>query len=99
PRAAIEPLALLDGFPSLVQRRQVPPAASRANDPQPSAYAVECQPGPSREVLNHVVLAELTVAEQARAVHAASLIGLSLTSNVMGRMCQCYRRGAELTVL
>src|SRR5580704_7856844 len=41
PRRAILALALLDGLPALLDRRQVPAAALGADDPQSSSRAVE----------------------------------------------------------
>jgi len=69
PRAPIEALALFDRFPSLVEGRQVPAATVRAHCPEPASRAVERQPRTNRKVLDDVVAAELSVAEEARAEH------------------------------
>jgi hypothetical protein len=57
--AAILPLALFDRFPSLLERREVPPAASRAHNPQPPLRAVEGELPPDGKMLYRLILPEL----------------------------------------
>ena len=61
--------ALLDGFPALLDRREIPARAVRADDPQPSFVRIERQASPDWEVLDGLVLAEGLMAVQARGVH------------------------------
>lgn len=69
PRAAEQPLGLLDRLPPLFLRRQVPPLAPAAHHPQAALGCVVGEPAPNREVLHRFVPAEVRVAEEARGVH------------------------------
>src|SRR5262249_37401233 len=71
-RVAVELLGLLDCFPAFLERRQVPPLALRAHDPEPPFGGIECQALPDRERFDRLIRAERFVAEQARRVHTDS---------------------------
>src|SRR5688500_7645828 len=68
-RVAEAALALLDRLPPLLERREVPPLASTADDPQPSLRRVKRQALPHGKLLDRRVRAERVVAEEARRVH------------------------------
>ena len=69
PGGAEGALALLDRLPALLERREVPPLALPAHDPEPALRRVEREPSPHRKVLDRLVAAECAAAEQAGAVH------------------------------
>jgi hypothetical protein len=54
-RGAEEPLALLDGLPPFLDRREVPPLARAADHPEPSLARVERHAAADRELLEHLV--------------------------------------------
>ena len=64
-----EALAVLDRFPALLQRREVPAFALHAHDPEAAADRVEGQPAPHWERLHHLIGTQRLVAEHARFVH------------------------------
>src|SRR6185437_9978100 len=68
-RGAEQTLAVLDGLPPLLERRQAPPRAALAHHPQPPFRRVECQPPPDREMLDGFVQSEGRVAEKAGGIH------------------------------
>jgi hypothetical protein len=55
-RTTIEPLGVLDGFPTFFERREVPSLAGGAHDPQPTFGCVECEPATDREMLDGLVM-------------------------------------------
>jgi hypothetical protein len=64
-RSPKEPFTLFDRFPALLERREIPPLAATAHDPQPTTRGVECQAAPNGEMLDRFVLAELGMAKDA----------------------------------
>src|SRR5690348_667178 len=69
PRAAEETLAAVDRLPPLLERREVPALASRADDPEPSLHRIERQPPSYRAGGDVIVGTEVGVAEEAGGVH------------------------------
>ncbi len=57
-RRAILALALLDGLPALLDRRQVPAAAPGADDPQTSVRTVEREPPANGQLFDDLIRAE-----------------------------------------
>ena len=74
-RVTEEPLAHLDRFPALFDRREVPALTLAAHDPETASLGVEGESAPDREVLDHLVRSEGFVAEHAGAVHRGSRAG------------------------
>lgn len=64
-------LAFLDSFPALLERGEIPSFATTANHPEAPLGAVEGKAPTHREVLDHLVRAERSLAEKAGGVHAA----------------------------
>src|SRR5688572_19693195 len=75
-RSAKERLALLDGFPPFLDRREVPLRATETHRPEASLRCIEGNSPPDREVFHDIVGAESSGAEQARAVHRSRLATL-----------------------
>src|SRR5690348_4147251 len=67
--AAEETLAAVDRLPSLLERREVPARAPRADDPEPPLRRIERQPPSYRAGGDVIVGAEVGVAEEAGGVH------------------------------
>ena len=57
-RSAKETLAFIDGLPALLERREIPSPASRANGPEPPARRIEGKAMPDRKCGDLVVGAE-----------------------------------------
>jgi len=66
---AEQALTLFDRLPSLVERREIPPAACDAHDPEAAVVRIERETPADRERLDAVVLAERVMAMEARGVH------------------------------
>src|SRR5687768_17170906 len=62
-------LALLDRFPSLLERRQVPALAHPTDDPQTPFRGVVGEPAADWEVLERLVTTEIVITEEAGGVH------------------------------
>jgi len=82
--AAEESLALLDRFPAIVKGREVPALALAADHPEPAFRGVEGDAPAYAQVLHDGVLAEVTVTEEAAAVHELATAALAALS---GRHC------------
>src|SRR6185312_6390973 len=63
------PLALLDCFPSLFNRSEIPARTVRTDDPQATFGGVEREATADRECLDRLIAAEGSMAVQARGVH------------------------------
>src|SRR6185437_3936418 len=72
PRAAKQSLGVVDRFPALVERCEVPATAAGADDPEPSLSRIERQAPADGEGRQKVVGAEIGVAEETGSVHASS---------------------------
>ena len=70
--AAEESLGLVDRFPALFERREVPASALRADHPQPPLLRIVRQPTPDGKRRKVVVGAEVEVAEQTAGVHSGT---------------------------
>src|SRR5262245_54618167 len=79
-RVAEELLTLLDDFPAILERREVPAPAVEADHPQPASRLVEREALPGGRVLQHLVGAERVMAEEATAVHRS--LGGDLPSSI-----------------
>ncbi len=62
-------LGRFDRFPALLERRQIPAFAVRADDPQPPALGVERQALADRKRLERLIGAERLVAKQTGGIH------------------------------
>ena len=62
-------LKVFDGFPALLERREVPAVARRADDPEPALCGVERKAAANGETFYEIIRAEWAVAEQAGRVH------------------------------
>src|SRR5262249_1529388 len=71
-RATEQALAVLDRFPALLDRREIPPLAPSAHDPQATAGRIEGKTAPDGEMLDRFVLAELRLAEDAGGIQCWS---------------------------
>src|SRR6185437_10722486 len=71
-RRAEAPLALFNGFPALIQRREVPPLTLATHDPESPPFGVERQASPDGERLDHLIRSEGSVAEETGRKHRSS---------------------------
>jgi len=71
PPRAKSPFALLDCFPSLFDRSEIPARTVRAHDPEATFGGIEREPAADGKCLDRVVAAEGPMAVQARGVHGA----------------------------
>src|SRR5262249_24965065 len=69
PRAAEQMLRLVDCFPALLERREVPAATASAHHPQSALLRIERHAAADREGRQMVVRAEVRVAEKAAGIH------------------------------
>ena len=72
PGAAEESLGLVDRLPALLERREVPASALRADHPEPPLLRIVRQPTPDGKGRKVVIGAEVEVAEETAGVHAGS---------------------------
>lgn len=63
-RVAIRAFTLLDGFPSLFERREIPSCTAHTHGPQPSTLGVEREAAANGKVLDALIRAEGGVAEE-----------------------------------
>ena len=67
--ASLSAFAVFERFPPLIERGEVPLLALSAHNPQPPFDLIEREPPADREFFDHLVTAELLVAEEAGGVH------------------------------
>lgn len=69
-RGAEKTVALLDRFPAVLDRREIPADAPATDDPEAAVRCIEGEPATDGKMLDRFVLAEVGVAENASRVHA-----------------------------
>ncbi len=74
-RVVEPPLARLDRLPARIQRREVPPFAAPADDPQTAARGVERETSADRKLLDRLVRSQVVVAVDAGRVHVLASSG------------------------
>src|SRR5262249_12789582 len=76
-RAAKQSFSVVDRLPSLLERREVPTATSRADHPEPATLGIEREPSADREGRQKVVRSQIVVAEQTTRIHRGDAAGPS----------------------
>src|SRR5262249_18225221 len=76
-----QPLALLDGFPAFLDRREIPSLTFSADHPQASTRGIERQTSTDREMLDRFVLAQIRVAEDAGGIHTPQTLDARLRTD------------------